>query len=124
MIHAVPRPTEDYYCQDTSGWQNSWVLNPYNKKCYLFGRNDPETGANLWVNFTEAADFCNKQNKNGGSQLVIADETEFAWVLPRMYGDSWLDMRMASPGVPPKQWNDGTPVSFTNWKDGCPYRND
>lgn len=77
-----------------------------------------------WVNFTEAADFCNKQNKNGGSQLVIADETEFAWVLPRLYGDSWLDMTMTSPGVPPKQWNDGTSVSFTNWKDGCPYRND
>ena len=53
---------------------------------------------------------------------MIADETEFAWVLPRLYGDSWLDMTMAGPGVPPKTWNDGTLVSFTNWKDGCPYR--
>ena len=68
MFHTVPRPTEDYYCQDTEGWQNLWVLNPYNKKCYLFGRNDPEDGSSLWVNFTAADSFCQKQNKNGGSQ--------------------------------------------------------
>ena len=48
--------------------------------CYLFGRNSVVNGSSLWLHFPEADEYCEDR---GGKLLVIADEAEFAWVVPR-----------------------------------------
>ena len=45
---------------------------------------------------------------------------ENSWLVPRLFGDSWLGFKFDSPGVVPKFWFDGSPFDYANWQDGRP----
>ena len=116
MIHSVPKPTNEYHCHNSVTLSN-WVLNPQNQKCYLFGRNSVNNGSSLWLNFSQADQYCNDQT---ASQLSINNEQEQAFVGARLYGNTWLNMKLKTPGTVPDIWEDGSLVSFSNWNEGQP----
>ena len=94
MIHSIPKPTNPYHCQNDDYWKSNWVLNPINNKCYLFGRNSVIDGEGLWTFFDEADEYCTKLN---AISLVIENEQEQSWLVPRLYGDTWLNMKFITP---------------------------
>ena len=117
MIHSVPKPTNQYHCQNADAWHSNWILNPQNQKCYLFGRNSVDDGSNLWSHFAEADQYCKDQS---AISLVINNEQEQAFIAPRLYGGTWLNMKLVEPGMIPATWEDGTSVNFGNWYPGQP----
>ena len=52
---------------------------------------------------------------------MINDEAEQAWLAPRLYGGTWLNMKLTTPGQTPDNWLDGSRVSFVNWKEKAPF---
>ena len=86
--------------------------------CYSFSRQDPEpdvngTYHNLWLPFSESDSYCKSHN---AKSLVVNSDHEQAWITPRLYGLSWLNMKIKSAGNIPQTWEDGSPIIYGNWR--------
>ena len=62
MTHSVPKPENEYHCQNADVWHSNWILNPQNQMCYLFGRNSVDDGSSLWIHFPQSDKYCKDHN--------------------------------------------------------------
>ena len=119
MLHSVDKPINDHHCPETDTYKAKWELNPSNNKCYLIGKHsidNPSDSISL-NDFSAAREYCTSR---GSDLLSIHSMEEHSWILPRLLGNIWLGFTMATPGVMPDKWLDGTPFDFSNWKEGQP----
>ena len=107
-------------CYNDASWTLNFYLNEENGQCYSFANY--YNGSNLLVFKDEAAAHC---ESFGAKLLQIESEDESAFVMKHIMGNSWLGITFGAnsnqyPPNAPQFWDDGTPISYTNWRDGNP----
>ena len=119
-LSPTQKPTSNLTCYNDASWTLNFYLNEDNGQCYSF--SNYYNGSNLLLFKDEAVAHC---ESFGAKLLQIESEDESAFLMKHIMGNSWLGITFGAnnnqyPPNEPQFWDDGTPISFTNWRDGSP----